>query len=302
MNRSDKLFAYVFKNLDVLARQVSVGDRDAFKLAFRLYNLSSGLFTMELDAMLGDTIREYPQLFLEELKSSNNVHWIRTLGYPLIESGLNFSDVRAEADRYELEMRIKALASVKDSKLVGLRDECIRIIRDYIDKQYHDSINVILDEKEYQILFKQQIINIVNEAEMANQLCQSIIEIEGTSPAGPFGYASSKMIGSGGLLDQMAALRKESVDSDQRLGNPPLAYIEGYRVLRRMGAKASQLYSLATNPSLICPPGTSNAVKRRTFKKAVARHHIEFRQAYDELAKMMPEVVRELERRTSSSS
>ena len=296
VNRYKRLFTYVFENLDVLARQVSVGDRDAVKLGFRLYNFSSGLSTMKLDALLGDLIRTHPQLFLEELRCSPNARWIKTLGYPLIESGLNFSDKRERADRYELEMRIKALESVKDSALVDLRDECIREIREYFDKHYHDSPGIPLGEKEYQTLFRQTVINVCNEAEIAYQICQSIIGIEEASLVGPFGYASEKIVHSSGLFDELTALRDKTVNVDETLSSPPLAYVEEYHVLKNMEARASQLYSLATQPSFICPSGTSDDIKRNTYKKGPSKYYGEFENAYAELEALMPEISQEVKK------
>jgi hypothetical protein len=298
VDRYDRLFSYVFENLEVLARQVSVGDREAVKLGFRLYNFSSGLFTMELDAMLGDLIRTHPQLFLEELGSSPNARWIKTLGYPLCESNLNFNDTRDAPDRYELEMRIKALESVTDGALVDLRNTCIAEIRKCLEKRYHDSQGIILDDKEYLALFKKAVIDVCHAAEIAYQVCQSIIEIEDASRASPFGFASERIVHSSGIFDELTALRERSMRVDEVLRNPPLAYTEEYRALNKMDFRASQLYSLATHPSFICPSGTSDDIKKSTYKRGPVEYYGEFKKAYVELVALMPEIGQEVQKNT----
>jgi len=129
---------YAFDNIDVLERQVSVGDRNAVKLGLRLYNFAGGLNVMRLDCMMGNLARSHPRMFLEELKSAPNAQWIKKLGYPVDLSSFYFSEKWKAAHRFELEMRIKALESVTDNSLVELRDECIKKIKEFLAKVYHD--------------------------------------------------------------------------------------------------------------------------------------------------------------------
>ena len=295
-DRFNRLFDFVFKNLYVLERQISEGDRNAVKLGFWLYNYSSGLYTMELDAMMADSIRSHPQLFLEELKASPNAQQIRRLGYPLCESRLNFNDNREAAHRYELEMRIKALESVTNDELVDLRDICLREIRNCLDRQYHDFPGILLEEKEYLALFEKAVINVCQEAEMANQVCQGVIEIEEASDASPFGATSQKAVRSSGLVDELTALSDRSLDLGKELESPPLSYVEEYDALRRMIGRATQLFDLASNPSIICPSGTSDDIKRITYMRVTAEYFDKFREAYAELEALMPEISQEVKK------
>jgi len=296
VERFNRLFDFVLDNLGVLARQIFAGDRNAAKLGFALYDYSSGLFTMELDAIMADSIRFHPQLFLEELKAAPNGKRIKELGFPLCESRLNFSDNREEAHRYELEMRIKALETVTKAELLDLRDTCLRKIRECLERQNHDFPGILLTEKEYAALFKKAVINVCKEAEMANLVCQRIVEIEEASGAGSFGAASQKAVRESGLIDELTALSDKSFDMGEALQNPPLAYMGKHDALRRMIGRAIQLFRAATDPAVVCPSRISDDVKKSTYKRATAEYFGGFRDAYAELEALMPEISQEVKR------
>lgn len=289
-DRVNMILDYVFNNLTILVREISQGDRNAVKLGFCLYDYSSGLFTMRLDAAMADSIRSHPQLFLEELRASPNLKRIKTLGYPLCESFLNFNDDRGAAHRYELVMRILALESVTDDELVDLRDACLVELRNCLDRQYHDYQGIILKEKEYLALFKKAITNIYREAEMANQVCGRVIEMNEASNAGAFDATSNNAVRSSGLSAELTALSVGSLDMGKALENPPLAYMKAYDAFKSMVAKASQLFNLALNPSIICPSGTSDEVKKSAFKRATKDYYHEFKKRHAELVSLLADV------------
>ncbi len=295
-DRFNRLFAYVFNNLEVLARQVSVGDRDAVKLGFRLYDFSDGLFTMRLDCIMGDLVRSHPQLFLEELGSAPNAQELKKLGYPLCESSLSFGGKREMAHRYELEMRIKALRSVTDNALADLRDTCIKEISEFLAKYFHDSPIIVLGEKEYLALFKKAAINVYNESEMANQVCQRVIELEDASNTSSFGAISAKIIHSSGVFDELTEANRKLRSMLDALGNPPLAYKDEYSALREMLSPTNLLFSLATDPSIISPRETADDVKKSTYKTATARYYNRFKDAYTKLVTLMPEISQEVQK------
>ncbi len=296
VERFDRLFDYVLDNLGVLARQIFTGDRNAAKLGFALYDYSRGLFTMEIDAIMADSIRFQPQLFLEELRAAPNGKRIKELGYPLCESRLDFSDVREEADRYELEMRIKALETVTKAELLDLRDTCLREIRECLERQSRDFPGILLTEKEYGALFIKAVVNVSKEAEMANLVCQRIVEIEEASGTGSFGAASQKAVRDSGLNDELTALSDKSFDMGEALQNPPFAYIGKHDALRRMIGRTIQLFRAAIDPAIVCPSGTSDDVKRTAYRRAVAEYFSKFRDAYAELVALMPEIDKEVKR------
>ena len=140
-----KVFYYIDGNLDVLERQVLKADRNAVKVAVRLFTISDGAFSEWLDSMLGDLIRVDPKMFLEEIREfpwRNNYkdfkEWLLRRGNQLCNGRI--LDVESKASdktkRKELELRIIALDTVKDANLADLRDECIAIIRKYIARVF----------------------------------------------------------------------------------------------------------------------------------------------------------------------
>ena len=113
-------------HLAMLQRQVLSRDPTAVDLAFRLKNVADGAFAEDLDVMLGQLIRIDPSLFLRSLKSAP--HQLRTL------SGLvgNFGDPyvdKPEAQAFEAEKRIRALQTVADPHLAGVREKCVEALK-----------------------------------------------------------------------------------------------------------------------------------------------------------------------------
>jgi hypothetical protein len=245
--RWERVANFIFDNLEVLARQIWAGDRDAVRVGFRLYSFFGGYYTMRLDAMMADLIRFQPQLYLEELKSSPNAQLLKSLGFPLCESDIDFgrSD-REMALRHELEMRIKALESVTDSALADLRDTCIKEIRAFLTK--YDSPKTVLGEKEYLPLFKKAAIHVYNQAEIANQVCQCIKELEWASNSGRFGTTSEEIVRSSGLYGELTVHQEKSLDMRELLENPPLVYLKAFSVLSIWAVRQAYCARLPRNP------------------------------------------------------
>ena len=112
----------LFKNLDMLDYQISVGDRDATRIGFKLLTVADGHFGETLDIILGAIIRVDPQMFLEELH--NHRHLIVRLDALVGDFGYPFID-RFTADGLETELRIQALQSVQVDSLMEIRNRCI---------------------------------------------------------------------------------------------------------------------------------------------------------------------------------
>ena len=113
------------QDLAILAVQVISADREAVRLAFRLYSESDGHYSETLDIMLGRLIRIDPVLFLQELVASRRVKRLDSL---LGNLGPQFVD-RFQAGEYETEERTKALQSVQAPELRRVRDECVLVLQ-----------------------------------------------------------------------------------------------------------------------------------------------------------------------------
>jgi len=117
----------------VLKNEIFAGDRNAVEVAFRLLNTSDGFSTTTLLMTIGALIRINPRLFLEVVLEHRNSDFIKKKGYPVYSVGPGYY-FRLEAQKYELEMRIKALQSVQDQKYNDIRKACIEKLMESIHR------------------------------------------------------------------------------------------------------------------------------------------------------------------------
>jgi hypothetical protein len=109
-------------DLSLLEVQVISRDREAVRLAFRLFAESDGEYSEILDIMLGRLIRIDPMLFLEELKGQEQN--TKEMGGLLGNVGQEYVD-RLGGRIYEVEQRIAALMTVTDPELLEIRAACV---------------------------------------------------------------------------------------------------------------------------------------------------------------------------------
>ena len=121
---------YIYVNYSVWERKVLEGERHIIEAVFRLVSVADGAFAEAIWEVLSTLAQINPRLFLEILYEYRNVWYVKHIGYPGI--GTKYDVPRGPIS--ELEMRIKALESVKDPKYSELRDECIRLLRKAIRK------------------------------------------------------------------------------------------------------------------------------------------------------------------------
>jgi hypothetical protein len=282
---------YVFDNLDVLERQVASGDREAVKLGFMLYSFATGGAMIDLNRVMGDLARAFPQLFLEELSSSPNAHLIEEFGYPVLQSRLGVG--RLMAYRYELEMRLKSLESVTSESLASIRDSCIKKIKAYLAYSPRDP-EVIAEKSEYLALFKMALALMARETEKNNLVCQRVLEIEDRSGTGVFGVASDGIIHSSGLFDELITGNRKWSNMVNALRNPPLEYSKEYSVLRTMGAWAGLLSNVATRPSFRDDRTLSEKEMKDRFQKNFAMTYGRFCEELTKLAELMPGIAEDV--------
>ena len=94
-------------------------------MAFRLYTISDGAFTEELDIILGVLINIDPKLFLLELKT--HLHLVYLSG---LTCNFNYEENVAKSV-IEADKRIKSLKSINDNELIETRDKCIKELNNF---------------------------------------------------------------------------------------------------------------------------------------------------------------------------
>jgi hypothetical protein len=295
-----RIAGYLFDNIDVLERQVSAGDRAAVRLGFKLYEFVDGIFAVELDRIMANLLRSYPRLFLEELISSPNIERIRTVGYPATSSKYEADEDRWDVYRYELEMRIKALETVTDSPLLGLRDTLIVMLKEELAKHFRNPPRAVLGKDEYRIQLKKAVVDINNVAVIAHLFCQRTIEIEQSMSGSPFGVASEKIMRSVNLEKDLESLMEKTAKIRIYLWNPPLDYSEAYSIIMSMKYDSHKLSLAAIKPSGYGSLGESEAEKMSLFRRNSNEIYDRYRVARAKLASIIPEISPEMERHAAN--
>jgi hypothetical protein len=111
-------------DLQILQNQVLARDREAFRLAVRLYQAADGDNAEALGVLLGRAARSQPEFFLREVAALEIP--CSDLSRPLNSPGLEYVD-RTEARAYEIKQRKEALRSVHAFRLRRVRADCVRV-------------------------------------------------------------------------------------------------------------------------------------------------------------------------------
>jgi hypothetical protein len=113
----------IFFKIDQLDKLVQQENRDALRLAFKLFTIADGEYAEGLQIEIGKLININPKLFLQELKSHRRL--IISLDGLVGNLGQDYVD-EFERQTKEKEKRIKSLNKVSDKDLNAIRDECLK--------------------------------------------------------------------------------------------------------------------------------------------------------------------------------
>ena len=120
-------YGYLESDLEILRLQITGGDAEAFRLAYRLRtHTQAGHLLEELTRLLGRAVRPQPTMFLREMKALAPPE--ESLRRILKMVGLEYVD-RRQAAQHEREMRREALRSVADPALQRMRDSCLALLK-----------------------------------------------------------------------------------------------------------------------------------------------------------------------------
>jgi hypothetical protein len=119
-------YGYWAPDLDILKIQILGGDQESFRLAYRLIERADGGLLEELTAMLGQSIRPQPEMFLRQLGALKpDTKLLKSI---LLNTSEEYVD-RESARIFEIEMRKKALQSVADKSVVDIKAKCLNILQ-----------------------------------------------------------------------------------------------------------------------------------------------------------------------------
>lgn len=121
---------YIYNDYAAFEDRVLAGDITLIEAAFRLLNFLDGAFAKEVSETLGDLATRNPWLFLDYLYRYRNSRYVKKAGPPVF--GTKHKD-KAE-DILEWRKRIEALMTAKETRYRQIRDECIRLLEEAIEK------------------------------------------------------------------------------------------------------------------------------------------------------------------------
>jgi len=125
----------IFSKIDQLDKLVQQGNRDALRLAFKLFTIADGEYAEGLQIEIGKLINVNPKLFLQELK--NQRHLIVNLDGLVGNLGQDYVD-EFERQTKEKEKRIKSLHKVSDKDLIKTRDDCLTELDKQVKRKHED--------------------------------------------------------------------------------------------------------------------------------------------------------------------
>jgi len=123
----------IFSKIDQLDKLVQQGNRDALRLAFKLFTIADGEYAEGLQIEIGKQINVNPKLFLQELK--NHRHLIVSLDGLVGNLGQDYVD-EFERQTKEKEKRMKSINKISDKDLIIVRDECLKELDRQIKRKH----------------------------------------------------------------------------------------------------------------------------------------------------------------------
>lgn len=118
----------ISEKITILQRLVYSSDRDAVKIAFRLFSIADEELIKLLEEVLGNLIKFNTRLFLEEL----NAHEELVTDLPGLVCSFSLMETSDNAQlELEKNIRLKSLINNEDKKLKSIKKKCIKILKKY---------------------------------------------------------------------------------------------------------------------------------------------------------------------------
>lgn len=117
----------IFSKLNILESQVYGGERNALKVAFRLFNIADGEMQKALVKLIGYLLRFDTKLFLEELMIHEGL--VPDEAQLICSFQLTSPDDKAQQE-LERNIRLKSLGYIEDKELKDIKKKCIKILKD----------------------------------------------------------------------------------------------------------------------------------------------------------------------------
>jgi len=115
----------ISQNLHILESRIYSADRDALRIAFRLFSIADVEMQKSLIKIIGYLLRFNTRLFLEELATHEEL--VPDLELLVCSFRLSAPDDPAQ-QKLEKNIRLKALGYIEDKNLKTIKKKCIKIL------------------------------------------------------------------------------------------------------------------------------------------------------------------------------
>lgn len=116
----------IMKKLHVLESQIYAGERNALKVAFRMFVIADERMEEDLIKIIGYLLRFNTKLFLQELQEHEDL--VPDLNRLVCSFLLSAPGDKAQQN-LERNIRLKALGYVEDKQLKSIKKKCIKILK-----------------------------------------------------------------------------------------------------------------------------------------------------------------------------
>ncbi|MDQ1352895.1 MAG: hypothetical protein QG657_3201 [Acidobacteriota bacterium] len=117
----------ILSKLNVIESQIYSGERNALKVAFRLFNIADNEIQTALVKIIGYLLRFDTKLFLEELMLHEAL--VPDLGQLVCSFQQTSPDDKAQQE-LERNIRLKSLGYIEDKELKDIKKKCLKILKD----------------------------------------------------------------------------------------------------------------------------------------------------------------------------
>lgn len=116
----------IFQKLHKLESRIYAGDREALKVAFRLFTIADVEMQKSLIKIIGYMLRFNARLFLEELAAHETL--VPDMELLVCSFRLSAPDDTTQ-QKLEKNIRLKALGYIEDKNLKSIKKKCIKILK-----------------------------------------------------------------------------------------------------------------------------------------------------------------------------
>ena len=128
-NKDKSIETSIIRNLNIIQQQIRKESVNSTRLAFRLFTISDGYFSEELQVIIGELITINPELFLTELDQH-----LQLVMLPNLLCNIDYRKYdNVTSQKLEAVKRIESLKTIDDCNLAEIKWQCICELNKFLD-------------------------------------------------------------------------------------------------------------------------------------------------------------------------